>query len=192
MGGGVGGRTGFISATPVNQTSQAGAGAPGFYHLQAPGQAVGFSGTAFPAYNPAVNRSELTDRDDAAGCTSTWRGPLLIFPPTWLRYELDVDEDGNGTVDTTYTDSGLPGTLKANDPLGPVMILYQGSRLNQTGTAPLPGETVRPWREGIGNGPLQGPGINSDSATGFRFMLTYNTGLFPNVVVRELRVYART
>jgi hypothetical protein len=191
-GGGVGGRTGGITPTSISQVSQAGSGATGFYHFQAPGSAIGFAGTATPAFNPATNKADLTDRDTASGCTSTWRTSGLIFPPQWLRYELDVDENGDGTIDTTYTDSGLPGTVKANDPNGPVVILFQGSRLNQAGTEPLPGEPVRPWRDGIGSGPTQGIGINVDTATGFRFMMTYNTGLFPNVVIRALRVFART
>ena len=160
--------------------------------MQAPATAVVFTGVGVPPYNPGIASRDLEDRDSASGCTSTWRGPGLIFPPTWLRYELDVDEDGNGTIETVYTDSGEPGTLKANDPNGPVVIVFQGTRLNQAGTEPLPGEAVRPWRDGIGSGPLQGQGINVDSATGFRFMMTYNTGLFPNLVVRGLRVYART
>ena len=195
-GGGAGSRTGSISTPTINQSTQAGSGSAGFYFLQAPPlTTIVFTGTGIPAFNPANNSGPLLptgDHDNASGCTSTWRGSGLIFPPTWLRYELDVDPDGTGTNITTYTDSGLPGTLKANDPNGPVVILFQGSRLNQAGSEPLPGEPVRPWRDGIGSGPTQGIGINVDSATGFRFMMTYNTGLFPNLVVRALRVYART
>jgi hypothetical protein len=191
--GGAGSRTGSIFLPPINQASQAGSGSTGFYFIQAPNPvSIVFSGTGVPNFSQVNNTGTLTDRDDASGCTSTWRGPGLILPPTWLRYELDVDEDGNGTIDTTYTDSGLPGTLKANDPNGPVVIVFQGTRLNQAGNEPLPGEPVRPWREGIGSGPLQGTGIEDDNATGFRFMMTYNTGLFPNLVVRALRVYAET
>ena len=32
----------------------------------------------------------------------------------------------------------------------------------------------------------------ADSVTGFRFLLTYNRAAFPNLIVRGLRVYART
>ncbi|HEX6811055.1 MAG TPA: Ig-like domain-containing protein [Planctomycetota bacterium] len=191
-GGGTGSRTGFITPTAVNQVTQAGNGSNGFYQLQSPGPLVSFAGTATPTFNPAIHSGPLTDRDTGSGCTSTWRTSTLIFPPTWLRYELDVDQDGDGVIDTTYTDSGLPGTFKANDPNGPVVILFQGTRLNQAGTEPLPGEPIRPWRDGVGSGPLQGQGINVDSSTGFRFMMTYNTGLFPNLVVRALRVFAQT
>ncbi len=187
-GGGAGSRTGAIVPTQINFVSQAGAGAPGFYRLEAPGSGVNFFGTGTPAFVAGANNGVLTDTDSASGCTSTWRSSGQFFPPIWLRYELDVDTDGDGTIDITYTDATLAGP-KANDPNGPVVILFQGARLNQAGTQPLPGE-AKPWREGIGSG--AGPGIGLDSPTGFRFMLTYNQGLAPNLVVRALRVYART
>ena len=93
----------------------------------------------------------------------------------------------------TYTDSGDPGTVKAYELGGPVtlplVIEFQGAELDQSGTTPLEG-TIGPWREGIGSG--GGPGIQLDSITGFRFRVTYNRGLFPDMVVTELRVFART
>ncbi|MBL8729161.1 MAG: hypothetical protein JNM25_12060 [Planctomycetes bacterium] len=193
--GGAGSRTGSISilstGTPAafNIVSQAGAGAPGFYRLESGIGLPVFTGTAVPAYNAANNAGLLIDRDALSGSMSKWRSSGRFFPPQWLRYELDVDLDGNGSVDTTFTDSGLPGTMKASDPNGPVRILFQGARLNQAGDAPLPG--VLPiWRDGIGSG--SGPGINLDSVTGFRFQLLFNRTMFPDTVVRGLRVYAQT
>jgi hypothetical protein len=187
--GGTGSRTDFIT-TPatLNIRLTGGNGSPGFYRLEANGLTT-FTGTGTPAFSVANNVGPLADRDPVSGDTSVWRGTGLVFPPTWLRYELDVDTDGNGTIDVTYTDSGAPGTSKANDPTGPVTILFQGARLNQAGTTPVPG-TIKQWREGVGNG--AGPGISLDSVNGFRFQLLYNRQSFPNVVVRGLRVFART
>lgn len=179
-----------LAPTQLNVQSQAGAGSPGFYRLEA-GTAVNFNGPAgtVPAYNPAVHSGPLDDRDALSGDLSKWRGTGQIFPPTWLRYELDVDTDGDGVTDITYTDSGEPGTQKANDPAGPVIVQFQGATIDQSGTAPIEG-TIKPWREGIGSG--AGPGIQQDSVTGFRFSLTYNRAGFPQQVIKALRVYAQT
>ncbi len=184
--GGPGSRTGNVSNININVVSQGGAGSAGFIRYEAAG-AVSVGGTTVPAFNQSVHQGPLTDRDPFSGQTSLWRSSGRIFPPQWLRYELDVDTDGNGTVDVTYTDSGDPGTVRANDPNGPLVILFQGAQLPQSGSTPLPG-TIGPWRDGIGsNG-----GINQDSPLGFRFNITYNTATFPSCVVRGLRVYART
>jgi hypothetical protein len=189
--GGNGSSTGQVFLSFINAVSQAGAGSPGFYRLEAGGTLnFGSSGVNVPAYNAAQNAGSLLDRDDFTGATSIWRSTNVIFPPQWLGYELDVDTDGDGTIDITYTDSGAPGTQIANDPIaGPVMIQFQGAQMAQSSTEPLPG-TLGPWRFGIGAGAV--PGIGLDSAIGFRFMLTFNRGLFPNCIVRALRVNART
>lgn len=190
--GGNGSRTGNVqigvATAPFSINSQAGAGAPGFYRLEAP--SVTFTGVGIPAFNPAVHAATLVDRDDVTASISLWLSSGRLFPPAWLRYELDVDVDGDNVVDTTYTDSGAAGTQKANDPAGPVMITFQGARLNQAGTEPAFGETPKAWREGIGS--AGGPGIGLDSPTGFRFLLRFNRAVAPNCVVRALRVYAQS
>ncbi|MBZ0152171.1 MAG: Ig-like domain-containing protein [Planctomycetes bacterium] len=190
--GGSGSRAGYFVASTfsaLNIQAQAGAGSHGFFRLEA-GNNVSFSGTSVPAYSAATHAGTLADRDDISGDISTWRGTGLLFPPTWLRYELDVDLYGDGSQVVTYTDSGAAGTSKANDLLThPVVIKFQGANLNQSGTEPIEGSEGE-WREGIGNG--AGPGISLDSVTGFRFSLTYNRATFPNVVVRALRVYGQS
>jgi len=194
-GGSSGSSTGQIFVVAYNVSSTAGAGAPGYYRLETlPPSAGGVlnlgSGANVPVYNPADNSGTLNDRDTYTGCTSTWRSSNLIFPPQWLHYELEVDTDGNGTTDVTYTDTGAPGTQVANNPnTDPVVVKFQGAQMAQSSTEPLPG-TIGQWRDGIGAGAV--PGIGLDSALGFRFMLTFNRGLFPNCVVKALRVHART
>jgi hypothetical protein len=187
--GGDGSRTGQIAVAQYNVTSAAGAGSAGFYRLEA-GTVVNFAGVScVPTYNAGNNAGTLTDRDTFSGCRSLWRGTNLIFPPQWLRYELEVDTDGNGTTDVIFTDSGDVGTQVANDPNGPVVIQFQGAQLAQSSTTPIEG-TEGPWRYGIGAGSV--PGISLDSATAFRFMMTFNRGLYPDCVVKALRVHART
>ena len=192
--GGLGSRVSNVSSnlapTQIAVIVQAGGGSSGFYRLEA-GTTVNWNGSVatVPAFDAGVNVGPLEDRDGASGDLSKWRGTGLIFPPTWERYELDVDTNGDGIIDITYTDTGAVGTQKANDPAGPVMIQFQGAKLNQTGTVPIEG-TIKAWRDGIGIG--AGPGIQQDSVTGFRFSLLYNRSAFPDQVVKALRVFART
>ena len=190
--GGEGSTVGFITNNIQAATGKGGDGADGFFRLESEG-AVAFGGTSFPAFVQGDNSGPLTDRDSLSGDASLWYSTGLVFPPTWERYELDVDTNGDGVTDITFTDSGEPGTQKAFEVGGPVtlplVIEFQGAELDQSGTTPIPG-TVKPWREGIGSG--SGPGIQLDSITVFRFRVTYNRGLFPDMVVQELRVYART
>ncbi len=185
-----------VSVPPTNtllqMSGKGGDGATGYFRLEAEG-VVAFGGTAFPSFVAGQNSGPLTDRDNLSGDASLWYATGLVFPPTWERYELDVDLDGDGALDVTYTDSGEPGTIKAYEVGGPVnlplSIEFQGAELDQSGTTPLEG-TIKTWREGIGSG--SGPGIQLDSITGFRFRVTYNRGAFPDMVVMQLRVFART
>src|SRR5262249_1966867 len=129
---------------PVVRTA-GGAGATGNYHLES-NNPVQVSGPVVPPFVPAVNQGPLNDRDDQSGCASLWRGTGLVFPPQWLRYEIDVDIDGDGTVDRLYTDdASIPSFGPAVDPLGPLVLNVQGARVSTTTGQPLPG-TVGPWR----------------------------------------------
>lgn len=184
--GGDGSRTGqitFLAALNVN--SQGGAGSPGFYRLEAAGALQVGAASHVPSYDPAQNAGPLTDRDAYTGSASRWRALGRILPPSWSHYELDVDVDGNGTVDITYDDTGAPGTQPANDPLGPVTVRFQAGRLDANTQLPVPG-TLSPWRFGVGG--QVGPSLPSD-VDALRFRLTFNRRDFPNCVVRELRVF---
>lgn len=60
--------------------------------------------------------------------------------------------------------------------------------MDQLGSEPV--GPLGPWREGVGSG--GGPGISLDAVTGFRFRITYNRALAPDLVVVALRVFAST
>ncbi|MFN7669874.1 MAG: Ig-like domain-containing protein [Planctomycetota bacterium] len=196
MSGSTGSRTGnsFTAQAPtqIAVVAQGGAGSSGFYRLEA-GGAVNFTGplATVPTYNPTENAGPLTDRDPLSGDVSKWISTGRLFPPTWLRYELDVDPDDAGPLPmVTYTDSGAPGTQRANNlALDGVSIRFQGARIGQDGITPI-ANSIKPWRDGVGVG--AGPGIQQDSVTGFRFELRYDTTTFPNLVVKALRVRAQT
>ena len=187
--GGVGSRNDFVLNVLQRVEAAAGDGAPGFFRMEAPSSNVAFGGTSTPAYVATTMGGNLTDRDDRTGDRSQWYANVAPLPPVWDRYELDVDLDGNGTVDVTYDDSGAPGTILASEPNGPItlplIIKFQGSQLDPITGEPIAG-TVGPWRPGIGSG--AGTGVYLDSATSVRFDMTFNRALFPDLVVVELRI----
>jgi hypothetical protein len=187
--GGPGSRNAFVTvaAILVGLNCQAGAGSPGFFRLESPGT-ISLSPSAVTVPAPTANTTgPLTDTDGFSTDGSKWRSTGFIFPPQWLRYELDVDSDGDGVADTFYTDAA--GGTKANSAVGPVRIFFQGAQLPQNSTTPVAG-TIGKWREGVGVD--SGPGIAQDSVNGFRFLLIYNQELFPNVRVTALRVFAQS
>ncbi|MFK7742888.1 MAG: Ig-like domain-containing protein [Planctomycetota bacterium] len=189
--GGSGSRVGDFSVSELRAANaKGGDGSAGFFRLEAGGN-VAFGGTSTPTYVESEMSGPLLDRDDLSGDTSLWYATSFVFPPTWERYELDVDL-GNGTI-VTYTDSGEPGTTKAFELNGPttlpLIIEFQGANIDPLTGGPIEG-TLGPFRQGIGNG--AGAGINLDPVNGFRFTITYNRALFPDAVVRELRVIGRS
>ncbi len=188
--GGTGSRVQNVQPVSVNFQTEAGNGADGFYRFEA-GGTLNVPGTGFqPAINPAENTGVLTDRDAASGSMSLWRGSGLVFPPTWVRYELEVDVLGDGSDVRLYSDDRtLPNwTGVADDPFGPVRVKFQGSRINTTTNQPIE-QTEGPFRDYINE--LEGASLNLDAATGFRFVLLFNTQLFPQAVVRRIAVVAR-
>jgi hypothetical protein len=190
--GGIGSRVGLQLNVLQAANGAGGDGSPGFLRLEAPAANVVWAGSSTPTYVSSTMSGDLADRDDKSGDASLWYSTGLVFPPTWDRYELDVDLDGDGTVDFTYDDSGAPGSIKASEPNGPItlplVISFQGANLNQAGTTPV--GPIGGWRDGIGAG--GGQGISLDSVTGFRFRVTYNRALFPDLVMKELRVFAQS
>lgn len=165
----------------------AGAGAVGNYRLETNGSILVQSTGNVPAYSPAANSGTLTDRDAFVGQGSLWysAGPGLF--PTWSRYELDFDANGDGFVDITYTDSGAAGTLPAKSPTTPIDLRFQGANLDPVTGEPIPG-SIGPWRDYVGS--ALGTGLDADSANGYRFALTFNRQVLqPGASVLELRVY---
>jgi hypothetical protein len=181
--GGAGSRTGFILSSAINQVTQAGSGAPGFYRLEAPGP-ITFAGAGTPAYVAADNSGPLTDRDDHSGSRSLWLLPPTSELPVYLRYELVVDVAGS-TV--TFSDDPAVSLLRADDPNGAAVLRIQGAR-----TDPLTGlvvpSTIGPWRTSLVPGAADS--VNRDRAKVVRFDLVLNKNL-GNVAVRELRLFWR-
>jgi hypothetical protein len=193
--GGVGGNTDGIlpntGTTSLDIDNRGGNGAAGFYRLESTGLTAATNASNVPAFNASRNAGALRDidRDTASGCRSQWRSTGFVFPPEWIRYEMQVDVDGDGTVDRVYSDDPtVPNNFGAAiDPLGPVTVKFQGARVNSIGV-PDPA-SIRQWRDFVGD--TTGVGINSDLPTGFRYQILFNTQAFPNCVVKRLTVVTR-
>jgi len=187
--GGNGSRTGNIQPVNLNANCFGGPGAPGIYRIEAVGTTTLSAPTLTPAIDPARNQGPLNDRDDLVGCASLWRPTGKLFPPEWKRYVLEVDFNGDGTVDSVYSDDPtVPGSVGlATDPNGPVTIKFQGASVSSTTGQPVAG-TVGPWRDSTN---AAGGSLNTDNATGFRFQLVFNRRDFPNCIVRNLVVTVR-
>jgi hypothetical protein len=109
-----------------HSVSVGGAGSPGFYRLEASG-AVSVTGVGMvPPFDPSINVGALNDRDDTVGQASTWYSTARIFPPEWLRYEIEVDVDGTGTNIQIFSDDPAVGP-PANSASNPVRIQFQVS-----------------------------------------------------------------
>ncbi|MBK8096456.1 MAG: hypothetical protein IPK26_05070 [Planctomycetes bacterium] len=190
--GGGGSRSANIQPATMNAETRGGLGSAGFYRLESQTGVVVNSVGHVPAFDAPRMAATLTDADDLVGCASLWRATGIIFPPTWMRYELTVDVHGDGSDIRVYSDDpSVPGSVgPAIDPLGPVRIQFQGAQVSTTTNLPLPG-TVGRWRSYLNPNQTAGISINSDNATGFRFMLTFNRKDFPHCVVTNLRVLAQ-
>jgi len=172
--------------TPVQVAARTtgGAGSPGFVRLEVPSGLINAGNTVPTA--TGSNVGQLVDRDDFVGDISKWYGTQLVFPPTYQRYEMEVDF-GNGIIQT-YSDDPAVGPL-ANNPQDAVRLHVQGARVSAL-TGEADETSIGAWREFAGN--LSGtPSLNNDSATGFRFRLTFNRRDFPNATVRRVSIVFR-
>jgi hypothetical protein len=201
--GGGGSNIGGVASTSFNVNNFAGPGAPGSYRIEALAATPDLTlATLVPTADPVRHTGTLTDSDARVGCESEWRGTGRIFPPEWLRYVLEVDINGDGTVDQVYTDDAnytLPAgsTAQLFGPADnnntPVKLSFQGAQVSNSTGQPV-GGTVGRWRSYINAATASAAGvasINSDDATGFRFTLIFNRGLFPTAVVKSLTVTVR-
>lgn len=188
-GGAVASRTGNIQPVNLNANCFGGNGAPGIYRIEAAGATTLSAPTLTPALDPSRNEGPLLDRDDLVGCASLWRPTGKLFPPEWKRYVMEVDFNGDGTVDSIYSDDPtVTGSIGlANDPNGPVTVKFQGASVSAQTGQPVAG-TLGPWRDTTN---AAGGSLNTDNATGFRFQLVFNRRDFPNCVVRNLAVTIR-
>ncbi|MCA8977771.1 MAG: hypothetical protein KDC98_23805 [Planctomycetes bacterium] len=186
--GGNGSSTGGIVPSTLNLFTQAGAGANGFFRLEAEGTLSVTSASTIPAYVAGTHSGTLasTEKDPLTGCTSRWYPTAQILPPTWLRYEITVDLDGPGGPLAPHTFTDDPNNYDPLPVSSGIKLEFQGARLLQSTGLPDP-LTIGPWRPGVAGA----TGISADSPTGLRFMLTFDSTISPDCVVQGLVVHAQ-
>lgn len=180
--GGDGSRTGQVFIVQINVQSQAGAGSPGFFRVEAGGSAT-VMGTTVPAFVAGTNSGPLLDRDARTGSRSVWLRPPTLELPRYVRYELVADIGGNPVL---FSDDPAISSLAANDPNGAVQLRLQGAQVD-----PLSGQvlvaTRGPWRTTVMPG---ADSLNQDRAEALRFDLVLDKNLGATAV-RELRIVWR-
>ncbi|MHC4512774.1 MAG: hypothetical protein ACYTGW_07745 [Planctomycetota bacterium] len=194
-----GGRGGAIDNTKTQVASVfgvralAGNGSPGYVRLETPGGAkVTQLGSTVPTAGPK-NAGTLTDVDIKSSSQSKFYSTRLTFPPTFLRYELEVIL--NGTTRKLYSDDPDVGRSTSNifdkDYSGrahgvqPVWFRLQGVTVSMvTGQPDL--KTLGPWRELVKGTTAS---INLDRANAFRFLLTFDQSSTKTIEVRRVSVF---
>ena len=171
--------------------TRGGDGAPGFLRLESPRNlAPSALGLSVPA--PTIeNIGQLIDRDNVVGSQSVFYSTQRVFPPTFLHYELEVED---GSVTTVYSDDpsvGTGGIAHTTNPIMvPVRVLVQGGQVDPT-TNVVNQSSIGPWRPYAGS-IMGNMSLNNDQATGFRFQLIFDRQVSPTAVVKKFTVVYRS
>ena len=185
-----GGAGGVVNENVIFRVeTRGGDGAPGFVRVESSGSLQPSDlGTTVPVAS-SQNIGPLTDRDNLVGSQSKFYSSGRVFPPTFLRYELEVEDGG---VTYVYSDDpNLAGTAGLASGTGvPVRVLVQGGKVDPT-TGVVNMSTIGPWRPYAGS--HQGnPSLNNDGATGFRFQIVFDRGVSATAVVKKFSVIYRS
>lgn len=163
---------------------EGGLGAPGYLRLEVPSDpSVGLVGAAQPPAT-ADNVGLLADTDPVVGAQSKWYTTREVFPPVWLRYEIEAEVNG---VPKLFSDDAARGPLAEYGSSSEVWFLVQGAKVGADGQ---PGSgTIGPWHPRVA-----GPDslMQDDRYTGYRFLLFFNRASVQNIVVKKITVYYRS
>ncbi|MBI5853424.1 MAG: hypothetical protein HZB39_20635, partial [Planctomycetes bacterium] len=132
----------------------------------------------FPGF---VGQLASTEGDANSAFTSLWRPSRQLFAPLWLHYRIVARVRGNTVV---YSDNPAEFNPADRDTL-PIRLWIQGGTVNATSNQ-LEG-TPGPWRSYV-NGEGGRASINSDAATGLRFMIVFNRLVETDVVIEDFEV----
>ncbi|MEM7202004.1 MAG: hypothetical protein AAF628_17180 [Planctomycetota bacterium] len=172
-----GGRGGAASADGVvpGLSVKSGDGSDGYLRLETTGtpdpSLLGDPARVLPGPTvPSVTVDALTEIDAVSGARSLWYSSGQVFPPIFLRYEIDVSVDGQLQ---RYSDDPTQGALGAAGPTAPVELLLQGASLTPAGG--VDPDTVRPWRAFAGDHGSAGElSLNNDRPQAVRFLLLFH------------------
>jgi hypothetical protein len=168
-----------------------GDGSPGFVRLERAGTApgVGDVGTTLPPAT-ADNVGLLRDHDDRSGFQSLFKSTGEVFPPIFVRYEIEAVVDG---VPVTFSDDPAvaPQAAIAGAPL---LFYVQAQQVDPITGAPDPNDRATPWVRYVGGfGGSGEPSLAGQNArNGLRILLLIDRAQAQQVVVRNVRIVFRS
>jgi hypothetical protein len=144
-------------------------------------------GQVLPAGQATIAR--LTEPSARSGFQSLWYRTGVVTPPTYLRYEIEAEVDGQIVI---YSDDPAVG-FPAEEGRAPIIFLIQGLRLPQAESPenlPPDPDRMRPWRRHAGRnfGPI-GESLDEDGVSDFRWQLLRDWDMgWQGIKLRSLRI----
>jgi hypothetical protein len=182
-----GGASSLQTTTRVanNARSTGGAGGHGAVRFESAGPITTAAlGTLLGPVAPLpgfVGTLDATEGDGSTAFTSLWRPSRQLFAPLWRHYRIVARVQG---VQVVYSDNPAEFNPADSDAL-PFRVRFQGGTVNAT-SSQLEG-SPGPWRSYV-NGESGRASINSDNATGLRFMITFNRLVETDVVIEDIEI----
>jgi hypothetical protein len=195
--GGDGGVTkGAVNDALFRNTKQSGGdGSPGVLHFEVSSDPNSYPvGNTIPS-SPPVASIDPADFDNEVAIRSTWYPASLLFPPDFVRYEIEAVIDGVNVLysdNPNHSDPTFGGL--AHGPASPVQFTVQGARLEYDATqklVPKPNTAISPFRKYVGQAPANSgdKALSDDGATGYRFELALDRSLGKSVEIKAITVF---
>jgi hypothetical protein len=185
-----GGMGGTVNGGFILMQSKGGDGAPGYYRIEAPQtpppndpEAEQWAGLALPAPR-ARNLAQLKESDATTGVQSLFYVTNTIFPPEFVRYEIDATVAGTRRI---YSDDPSKGPLAGAGQ--PIEFLIQGAKEGPNGQ--VGSSTASGWRRYVGSlfAPPGQSALGDDSAVGYRFAILFNNRV--SSTIHSVTIYLR-
>lgn len=165
-----------------------GAGSNGILHFETSGDPRNYPvGTTVPAM-PPVAKLDPKEMDDLVAVRSQWYPVSLLFPPTFIRYEIEAVIGGKAV---TYSDDPAVGQL-ASGTSSPLRFTVQGAQLERNAVGklvPKPNTTPTRFTPYVGPFSTKQPSLHGSKSTGYRFVLTLDRGLNQTVDIKKVTVF---
>jgi hypothetical protein len=195
--GGDGGVTkGAANDALFRTTEQTGGdGSPGVLHFEVSADPTRYDvGNTIPS-GPPVASIDPTDFDNDVAIRSTWYPASLLFPPDFVRYEIEAVVDGVPVLysdDPNTSDPAFVGL--AHGPTSPIQFTIQGAQLEYDATqklVPKPNTAISAFRKYVGSAPANSgaKALSGDGATGYRFELALDRSLGKSVEISAITVF---
>ncbi len=182
-----GGTGGSLTYASYDLETRGGNGSHGLLRLEVTGTPdKSLIGTTMPAAVPKmVAALAATERDRMTGQRSRWYSTNVVFPPEWVRYEIQAEIND---VPIVFSDDPSKGRLAAEGEA--VQFLVQGANLDETGQ-PKPNE-IGGWRRYVGSFTTSELSLHSDGRISFRFLLLYDRTVASKIKINHVKVVYRT